>query len=133
MAESAAASRQRIDKWLFFTRLAKSRTLAQDWVEAGHVTVNGQKIKRSSADVKIGDRLIIQVVDRETVVIVRAPGSRRGPFEEARLLYEDISPPSQKLTPYERIVREQGSGRPEKKERRQLDRLKNRFDFKDDN
>lgn len=124
-----ASDRQRIDKWLFFARIAKSRTLAQTWVEAGHVTVNDEKVKRPSADVKIGDRLEVMTAERDIVVIVRAPGDSRRPYEEARLLYDDISPPREKLSRFEQAMRDPGTGRPEKKERREIDRLKGRLDF----
>jgi ribosome-associated heat shock protein Hsp15 len=123
------AQRQRIDKWLFFARVAKSRTLAQNWVEAGQVTVNGEKARRPSADVKVGDRLEIMTAERDLVLVVKAPGESRRPYEEARLLYEDISPPREKLTRFEQATRAPGAGRPEKKDRRETDRLKGRLDF----
>ena len=122
--EQAPSAGQRIDKWLFFTRIAKSRTLAQGWIEAGHVSVNGEKVRRSSAEVRIGDRLEVMVERRTYILVVKAQGQRRGPYEEARLLYEDLSPPPEKLTPYEQALRAPGAGRPEKKERRELDRLR---------
>ena len=122
MAETPA--RQRIDKWLFFTRIAKSRTLAQEWVEGGHVSVNGEKVRRSSADVRVGDRLEVLAERRTYVLVVRAPGTRRGPYEEARLLYDDESPPQERLTLFEQAQRALGAGRPEKRERRALDRLR---------
>lgn len=124
MAETPA--RQRIDKWLFFTRIAKSRTLAQEWVEAGHVTVNGEKVRRSSADLRVGDRLEVLAERRTYVLVVKAPGMRRGPYEEARLLYDDESPPPERLTLFEQAQRAPGAGRPEKRDRRALDRLRGR-------
>jgi ribosome-associated heat shock protein Hsp15 len=122
MAEAPA--RQRIDKWLFFARIAKSRTLAQEWVEGGHVSVNGEKVRRSSAEVKVGDRLEVLVERRTYILVVKGPGERRGPYEEARLLYDDESPPQERLTPFEQAQRAPGAGRPEKRERRALDRLR---------
>ena len=124
--------RQRIDKWLFFARIAKSRTLAQTWIEAGHILVNGEKVRRPSADVKLGDRLEVATAERNLALIVKAPGESRRPFEEARLLYEDISPPREKLTRFEQATRDPGAGRPEKKERREIDRLKGRLEFGDE-
>ena len=119
-------ARQRIDKWLFFTRIAKSHTLAQEWVEGGHVTVNGETVRRSSAEVRVGDRLKVLAERRTHVLVVKAPGMRRGPYEEARLLYDDESPPPERLTPFEQAQRAPGAGRPEKRERRALDRLRGR-------
>ena len=118
------SARQRIDKWLFFARIAKSRTLAQEWVEGGHVSVNGEKVRRSSAEVRSGDRLEVLVERRTYILVVKAPGDRRGPYEEARLLYDDESPPPEKLTLFEQAQRAPGAGRPEKKDRRALDRLR---------
>ena len=65
------------------------------------------------------------------IVVVKAAGERRGPYEEARLLYDDATPPRERLTKFEQATREPGAGRPEKKERRQMERLKGRFDFED--
>ena len=124
MVETPA--RQRIDKWLFFARIAKSRTLAQEWVEAGHVSVNGEKVRRSSADVRVGDRLEVLAERRTYLLVVKDPGTRRGPYEEARQLYDDESPPLERLTPFEQAQRAPGAGRPEKRERRALDRLRGR-------
>jgi ribosome-associated heat shock protein Hsp15 len=124
MADTPA--RQRIDKWLFFTRIAKSRTLAQEWVEGGHVSVNGETVRRSSADVRVGDRLEIRAERRTYVLVVKASGTRRGPYEEASLLYDDESPPPERLTLFEQAQRAPGAGRPEKRERRALDRLRGR-------
>ncbi|MCY1665568.1 RNA-binding S4 domain-containing protein [Rhizobium sp. SL86] len=98
--------RQRIDKWLFFSRLCKSRSLAQDLVEAGLVRVNGDLVTQPSRTVKPGDRLDLQLESRDRVVVVRDGGLRRGPYEEARRLYDDLSvdePP--RLTPFERAQR----------------------------
>lgn len=127
MTPTPGPSRQRIDKWLFFTRIAKSRTIAQAWVESGHVAVNGEKTRRPSADIRIGDRIEVVTSDKHMIVVVKAQGDRRGPFEEARLLYDDFSPPREKTSRFEQATREAGAGRPEKKERRELDRLRNRF------
>jgi len=132
MAAAPQDQRQRIDKWLFFARIAKSRSLAQNWIEAGHVLVNDQKVKRPSADIKVGDRLQVTTTERDVLLIVKAPGDSRRPYEEARLLYEDISPPREKLTRFEQATREPGAGRPEKKERREIDRLQGRLDFGED-
>jgi len=127
--DQAPPARQRIDKWLFFARIAKSRTLAQGLIEAGHVSVNGEKVRRPSAEVKIDDRLVVMIERRTFVLVVKAAGDRRGPYEEAKLLYEDFSPPPEKLTPFEQAQRVPGTGRPEKKDRRDLDRLRGRDSF----
>ncbi|WP_105374657.1 RNA-binding S4 domain-containing protein [Neorhizobium huautlense] len=125
-AASLSGSRQRIDKWLFFARMAKSRSIAQDLIRSNHVRVNGDVVSQPSSQVKPGDRIELALERRDVVLVVRSGGERRGPFEEARLLYEDLSPPPeerQRLTLFEQAQRMQGSGRPTKKERRETDRL----------
>ncbi len=119
-------SRQRIDKWLFFSRMVKSRSLAQGHVQSGHVHINGQRIAQPSHMVKPGDKVELSLDRRDLVLIVKSGGERRGPYEEARLLYDDQSPPpdeTKRLTAYEQATRDVGAGRPTKKERRAIDRL----------
>ena len=84
---------QRVDKWLFFARIAKSRSLAQRMVADGRVRCNGDKLAAASASVRAGDVLTIALDRRVLVLKVAAPGKRRGPAPEARELYEDMSPP----------------------------------------
>lgn len=86
--------RQRIDKWLFFARVVKSRSLAAKLASGGNVRVNKDKIDQASHGVKPGDVLTITLDRRILIYKVLAGGTRRGPAEEARMLYEDISPPS---------------------------------------
>lgn len=120
-------SRQRLDKWLFFARMAKSRSLAQSRIVAGDVTVNDQRTSQPSHPVKPGDRVSVAVGGRSRLLVVKAAGVRRGPYEEARLLYDDITPPEQgelTLSAFEQAIRKVGSGRPTKKERRALDGLR---------
>lgn len=120
--------RQRIDKWLFFARVVKSRSLAARVVQAGRVRLNREKIDQPSHTVKPGDVLTITLDRRVIVYRVVEPGVRRGPAEEARTLYEDLTPPAPKtadVPPDVMVpVREQGSGRPTKKERRRTDALR---------
>ncbi|PYB74070.1 RNA-binding S4 domain-containing protein [Rhizobium wuzhouense] len=129
-----SGSRQRIDKWLFFARVAKSRSLAQERVSAGHVKVNGATVRQPSHGLKIGDRLEIAMPERDLVLVVKLPGERRGPYEEARLLYEDLTPPREKgpFSPLDQAVRAPGSGRPTKKEARALRDLRSGPDWGDD-
>lgn len=122
-----AEGRQRIDKWLFFSRAVKSRSLAAKLVVAGRVRINRDKAAQASDLVKPGDVLTITLDRRIFVWKVLAAGVRRGPAEEARTLYEDMSPPpapkGQALPDAIPALREAGSGRPTKRERRQTDRL----------
>jgi ribosome-associated heat shock protein Hsp15 len=121
-----SGSRQRIDKWLFFARMAKSRSIAQALIHSNNIRVNGELISQASFQVKPGDQVVLKLERRDLVLVVKAGGERRGPFEEARLLYEDLTPPpdeTKKLTALEQALRAPGSGRPTKKERRDTDRL----------
>lgn len=119
--------RQRIDKWLFFTRVVKSRSLAAKLVSAGGVRVNKDKVDQPSYGVRPGDVLTITLDRRILVYKVLDNGTRRGPAEEARTLYEDMSPPPAPKDAVSRLdllpKRDAGSGRPTKRERRQVDRL----------
>jgi ribosome-associated heat shock protein Hsp15 len=117
-----AGERQRIDKWLFFARVAKSRSLAAKLVMAGRIRVNRGKVDLASYPVKPGDILTVALDRRILVYRILGCGVRRGPATEARTLYEDITPatePAAAASP----GREPGAGRPTKKERRALDRL----------
>jgi ribosome-associated heat shock protein Hsp15 len=124
-----AEGRQRIDKWLFFSRAVKSRSLAAKLVVAGRVRINRDKAAQASDLVRAGDVLTITLERRIFVWKVLRTGSRRGPAEEARMLYEDMSPPPAPKgeAPPDALppLREAGSGRPTKKERRDTDRLRN--------
>lgn len=118
-----ADDRQRIDRWLFFTRAVKSRSLAAKLVQAARVRVNREKVDQPSRMVKPGDVLTITLERRVLIWRVLAPGARRGPAEEARTLYEDITPPPPAPEAPDATVapRDVGSGRPTKKQRRDLD------------
>ncbi|MGV8998018.1 MAG: RNA-binding S4 domain-containing protein [Parvibaculaceae bacterium] len=114
---------QRIDRWLWFARMLKSRTLAASLVEAGKVRLNSARIDKPSRLVKAGDVLTFPLGNEIRVLKILDTGTRRGPAPEAQALYEDLAPvgakpPSDRLPDAER---EAGSGRPTKKERRDRD------------
>lgn len=116
---------QRIDKFLWFARFFKSRTIAAAVVSDGRVRINGVRCEKPSTTVKIGDVLTFPTGPLVRVVKVVNGGERRGPASEARTLYEDMTPPAPKKDEVEAApaAREKGSGRPTKKERRALDAL----------
>lgn len=121
----ADTARQRIDKWLFFARVMKSRSLAARLVQDGKVRLNRDKIDQPAHVVKPGDVLTVSLERRILVLKVVAPGTRRGPAPEARMLYEDLSPEEPRgEAAAETAQREPGTGRPTKRERRQTDRWK---------
>ena len=84
--------KQRLDRWLFFARAVKSRTLAQKLVETGAVRVNSERTIRTDHPVGAGDVLTMTVHSRLLVWKVLDAGERRGPAVEAQGLYEDLSP-----------------------------------------
>ena len=84
---------QRIDKWLFFARVAKSRSLAQKIVASGAVRVNREKIANVARLVRPGDVLTLSLHGRVRVLKVVDGGSGRGPASEAATLFEDLAPP----------------------------------------
>ena len=87
--------RQRVDKWLFFARVVKSRTLAAKLAQGGKVRVNRNKIDQASYQIKVGDVLTITLERCILIYRILDPGERRGPSTEARLLYEDLTPPEE--------------------------------------
>jgi ribosome-associated heat shock protein Hsp15 len=91
--DGAPAERQRLDRFLFFARAAKSRTLAQRLIEAGAVRVNSTRTLAPDARVGPGDVLTMAIAGRVLVWRIRDTGHRRGPASEAQALYEDLSPP----------------------------------------
>ncbi len=124
--QPAGQARQRIDKWLFFARLRKSRSLAAKSVEAGDIRVNGVSVRQPSHMLRPGDVVVLSLDRHDMVVKVLHPGERRGPYEEARLLYHDMTPPPpprEERSLFEQATRERGTGRPTKRERRETDRL----------
>ncbi|WP_374653338.1 RNA-binding S4 domain-containing protein [Dongia sp.] len=120
---------QRIDKWLWFARFLKSRSLATVLAASGKLRLNGQLVAKAHAQVKAGDVLTFPLGPHIRVIKVLAPGTRRGPAPEAQTLYEDLSPPppraARPAAPAggEPPQRASGSGRPTKRERRALDQL----------
>lgn len=85
-----AAARLRLDKWLWQARFFKSRGLAAEVIEAGHVRVNGTRISRPGRDIGEGDTLTFPQGNRIRVVRILALGLRRGPATEAQALYLDL-------------------------------------------
>lgn len=121
--------KERLDKFLFFSRAIKSRTLAQKVIETGAIRVNSERTDRSDLKVGAGDVLTMSLHGRIVVWRILDCGTRRGPASEAQGLYEDLSPPAlpkAELSAYDAAIaqRGEGAGRPTKKERRQTDRLR---------
>ena len=81
----------RLDKWLWFARLTKSRSDAQQLCESRHLRLDGRVIDRPSAQVRAGSVVSFPRADKVVVVRVEGLAERRGPFPEARELYTDLS------------------------------------------
>jgi ribosome-associated heat shock protein Hsp15 len=112
----------RIDKWLWCARFFKSRSLAQDAVEGGHVQVNGERA-RASRPVKVGDRLRITRERERFEVEVTGIPARRGPAAEARTHYAESAESEAAraaVREFSRLTTPVASGRPDKRERRDL-------------
>lgn len=87
-----AAPRLRIDKWLWQARFFRSRTLAAEVVESGHLRVNGQRVVKPGHAIAAGDTLTFAQGGRIRLVRITALGQRRGPATEAVTLYLDLDP-----------------------------------------
>jgi ribosome-associated heat shock protein Hsp15 len=84
----------RLDKYLWFIRLVKTRGLAQRIAETGHLRIDGRRVDRSHVAVRIGNVLSFPLDDRVRIIRVEAIPARRGPAPEARACYSDLSPAS---------------------------------------
>ncbi|WP_112661733.1 RNA-binding S4 domain-containing protein [Microvirga flavescens] len=83
--------RQRLDKWLWFARFAKTRTLAAKLVASGFVRVDGQRTDNPAKAIAVGDVITIALAHATLILRVEALGTRRGPAAEARQLYADLN------------------------------------------
>lgn len=116
----------RADKWLWYARFFKSRSLAAKLCVSGQLRIAGQPVSKAHHLLRVGDVLTFPQGRHIRVVRIRALGSRRGPASEASELYEDLKPP----TPDNRLPiqghgpRPESGGRPTKKARRELERLR---------
>ena len=123
--DNSASGSLRVDKWLWCTRFFKSRSLAQEAVEGGHVQVNGERVK-ASRQVRVGDRLrIMRERERFEVEVTGIP-ARRGPATEARAHYHELAESEAARVharELNRLTVPVASSRPDKRERRELMRM----------
>lgn len=126
MTDAASAPSQRLDRWLWFARFFKSRSLAAKACRDGGVRVNREIERKPSHLVRPGDLLSFRQGHGVRVVRMIAPGVRRGPAGEAQALYEDLAPPNEAPAAQRTAARRRGAGRPTKAERRALDALRGR-------
>lgn len=120
----------RIDKWLWAARFFRTRSAAQQAVEGGKVKINGERIKPAK-DVRVGEQLSIQIGSAEWLVRVEQLSDKRGAAAVARTLYSEDDASRLKREEQAALRRfaadpaRDRAGRPTKRERRDLDKLKN--------
>lgn len=123
--------RVRLDKWLWAARFFKTRALAAEAVEGGKVQVNGDRPKRARG-LQLGDEIRIRLGPYEHIVTVRGLSDRRGPASQAAGLYEETEPSRSAREALSIQLKSLHSlfgpekGRPTKKDRREIERLKGR-------
>ncbi len=128
--ENQRPDSQRLDKWLWYARFFKSRSLATRFCASGKLRINETVIRKAHHRLHMDDVLTFPKGRDIRVVRVLDLGARRGPATEAQGLYDDLEPPQprKKGDPRPRMAapREPGSGRPTKRERRATDMFKRR-------
>lgn len=113
----------RVDSWLWAIRIYKTRSAATTACRAGHVRVNGDKAKAAQT-VKPGDELGVRISGFDRILIVRKTLTKRVGAPIAALAYEERTPPREPTA--QLAVRDRGAGRPTKRERREIDKLRGR-------
>lgn len=113
----------RIDSWLWAIRIYKTRSAATTACRAGHVRLNGEKVKAAQA-IRVGDELRIRISGFDRILIVRQLLVKRVGAPVAALAYEDRTPEREPQAALG--LRDRGAGRPTKRERREIDRLRGR-------
>jgi ribosome-associated heat shock protein Hsp15 len=123
VTETEATAETRIDRWLCAVRLVKTRSLATELCDGGHVRVNGHPAKPSTK-VRAGDRVNAVIAARERIVEVVRPIESRVGAPVAATCYVDHTPPPEvvELRPGIKMIR--GEGRPSKRLRRELERMR---------
>jgi ribosome-associated heat shock protein Hsp15 len=122
--------RQRIDKWLWHARVVRTRSAAAALVGGGLVRLNNERTVQPSRPVRPGDVVTVALDRNVRILKVTGYAERRGSADIARDLFEDLTPPpAPRPAVPESGQREEGSGRPTKRERRDTDRLRGRDGF----
>src|SRR6185503_11373958 len=129
-SEAEHDERVRLDKWLWAARFFKTRGLAADAIDGGKVDVNGTRAKRAKM-IQVGDEVRVRQAPFEHVVHVRGLSERRGPASVAATLYEETAESKARRESLATQIRsmpsdEWESGRPTKRDRREIDRLRRR-------
>lgn len=124
MAEDEAAVR--IDSWIWSVRLTRTRSLAASACRAGHVRVNGERVKPAHV-VRAGDEVRLRHAGGERIVVVSRPVRKRvGAAVAAECFVDNSPPPPPREAAVAVPVRDRGTGRPTKRDRRETERLRGR-------
>ncbi|MFF2810751.1 RNA-binding S4 domain-containing protein [Streptomyces sp. NPDC058000] len=127
MASDEGTTTTRVDSWIWSVRLTKTRSMAAAACRAGHVRVNGERVKPAHG-VRSGDEVRLRQAGRERIVVVTRLVRKRVGAPVAVECYVDNSPP---VPPREEVpiiaVRDRGAGRPTKRDRREMDQLRGRL------
>lgn len=116
----------RVDRWIWAVRLFKTRSAAGAACRAGHVRINGARVK-PAAPVRVGDTVRAQVGDHERIVeVTRIIDTRVGAAVAAQCLVDHSPPPPSRETHGTVPQRDPGAGRPTKRDRRQMERARRR-------
>jgi ribosome-associated heat shock protein Hsp15 len=124
-----SADRHRLDKWLWYARFFKTRALATQSVVGGKVKVNGERVKPAH-DLRPGDRLTISIQENTLEVEVLALPMRRGPASTAASCYAEAPSSLERRARHQdqrrlaSLSRPRPDTRPDKRERRQLEKLR---------
>ncbi|MFI6337583.1 RNA-binding S4 domain-containing protein [Streptomyces sp. NPDC050535] len=114
----------RVDSWIWSVRLVKTRSMGATAARGGHVRVNGERVKPAYA-VRVGDEVRLRHAGRERVVIVkRVIRKRVGPPVAAECFVDNSPPPPPREAVAPAGIRDRGAGRPTKRDRRELERLR---------
>jgi ribosome-associated heat shock protein Hsp15 len=125
--------RQRIDKWLWHARVVRTRSAAAALAISGHVRINGRRVDGASRPVRVGDVVTVALDRTVRVLKVAAFAERRGPAESVHALVEDLTPaPEPEAHPPASVpagMRQPGTGRPTKRDRRAIAHLRGEDEF----
>jgi ribosome-associated heat shock protein Hsp15 len=126
---SEETTRVRLDKWLWAARFFKTRALAADAIESGKVEVNGERAKRAK-QLQLGDSVRVRLGPYHHIITVLAVSERRGPASVAKTLYEESAEGRKAREALQLQVKAAQSasgytpGRPTKKDRREIEKLR---------
>ncbi len=129
VSDSGTEDRHRIDKWLWHVRLFKTRSLAADAVNGGKVKLDGERVK-PARELRVGQHVSVTLGERAIEVEVLALPPRRGPATEAQACYAETATSAERSVRHREarrlasLARPQPDHRPDKRERRALDKLR---------